>query len=139
MEIWLKVTESLFKTNDIWLKIANIWLKIKIFLEEMGADFSFILAGMLGAIVRLNRQKKLTKFEKFISILVGGVLANYITPLVLYWFNIKYNAGYVVKPNDAESLSEAMRTVEDTVKTQELLIPRLQELYQTKNLQNVVK
>jgi len=31
---------------------------------------------MLGAIVRPNRQKKLTKFEKFISVLVGGVLAN---------------------------------------------------------------
>ncbi|MES2487568.1 MAG: hypothetical protein V4581_16680 [Bacteroidota bacterium] len=57
-------------------------MKLIDFLKAFGLDAVLLLAGIAGGISSLTKTSKLTKSQKFISVLSGGFTANYLTPLV---------------------------------------------------------
>lgn len=63
-------------------------------LKQFGFDVILFVAGISGGIVFLSREKKLNRWEKFISVLSGGLTANYLTPVVADWLNLPNNAVY---------------------------------------------
>ena len=53
-----------------------------------GFDIILFIAGIAGGIAFLTKSPKLTRVQKFTSVLSGGFTANYLTPVVCLWFSI---------------------------------------------------
>lgn len=68
--------------------------EVKQFFKGLGIEIAIIIAGLFGALASVSKEKKMTFFEKFISIIVGGAVSNYITPIVVYWTNAGENTKY---------------------------------------------
>jgi hypothetical protein len=64
------------------------WLKL------MGFEIFLMIAGFMGALVNVSRDKNLTWFEKGITVISGGLIANYITPLILDFIKAGDSARY---------------------------------------------
>lgn len=58
------------------------------YLNEWGIHIALIIAGAVGAFVRMGKEDQLTFWQKTVVILSGGAVANYITPLVFHFVNI---------------------------------------------------
>lgn len=58
------------------------------FFKQLGFEASLFLAGMSGAFVFLTANQKMNKMQRFLTILSGGLSANYLTPLVANWVNL---------------------------------------------------
>lgn len=71
-------------------------MKIIEFLKAFGLDAVLLLAGIAGGISSLTKNSQLTKRQKFISVLSGGLSANYLTPLVGHWLNLTDDVLYGV-------------------------------------------
>ena len=66
---------------------------IKILLD-FGFDIAVFFAGLAGGIAFLTKSPKLSKIQKFTSVLSGGFAANYLTPLVGNWLNLNMDTLY---------------------------------------------
>lgn len=64
------------------------------FLKEFGISTEIFIAGMSGAIVFLTKSNKMTKAERLITTISGGLSANYLTPLVANWLNLDTSVLY---------------------------------------------
>jgi len=71
-------------------------MKLIDFLKAFGLDAVLLLAGIAGGISSLTKTSKLTKSQKFISVLSGGFAANYLTPLVGKWLGLTDDVLYGV-------------------------------------------
>jgi hypothetical protein len=58
------------------------------FLKYIGIETQILLAGMSGSIVFLTKNNKMTKYQQFLTVLSGGLSANYLTPLVGEWLGL---------------------------------------------------
>lgn len=65
-------------------------------LKYLGIETPLFLSGVSGAIVFLTKNTNMTRGEKFLQLLAGGLSANYITPLCLALFNLDEAGGYGV-------------------------------------------
>ncbi len=63
-------------------------------LKHIGIESETFIAGASGAIVFLTNSNEMTKGQKFLTVLAGGLSANYLTPLVATWLNIDNRALY---------------------------------------------
>lgn len=70
------------------------WEDTKHFLKGLGIGFEYVLAGLFGALASVSKDKQMTFLEKFISIIVGGAVANYLTPLLVDWMKAGENTQY---------------------------------------------
>jgi len=52
------------------------------FLESMGIKTILFVAGIAGGLANLMKESNLTYGQRFITVLVGGFSANYLTPVV---------------------------------------------------------
>ena len=52
------------------------------YLDDFGIHLALVVAGMFGAFVMMGKKEELNFWQKLVSILSGGGVANYITPLV---------------------------------------------------------
>jgi ABC-type nickel/cobalt efflux system permease component RcnA len=68
---------------------------IIVFLKNIGIETPIFIAGAAGSISILTK-KRMTWFQKFITVLSGGLAANYLTPLVLHFLDLKGNVTYGV-------------------------------------------
>lgn len=73
---------------------------VKHFFKALGIEVTFILAGLFGALASVSKEKKMSFWEKFVSIIVGGAVSNYITPIVVSWIsageNTKYGIAFIL-------------------------------------------
>ena len=76
-----KVLNSLFNVGE------NVLLKMKFdvlkFLEDIGIGYKYLINGFIGAVI-WAAYKKLRFWEAMRQILIGSVMAGYITPLIAY-------------------------------------------------------
>ena len=63
-------------------------------LKALGIDMIVFIAGLAGGIAFISKGGKLTRFQKFTTVLSGGFTANYLTPLVAEWLNLSDKALY---------------------------------------------
>jgi uncharacterized membrane protein len=63
-------------------------------LKSFGLDVILFTAGLAGGIAFLTKSDKLTRFQKFTTVLSGGFTANYLTPLVASWLNLSESTLY---------------------------------------------
>lgn len=63
-------------------------------LKNIGVETQIFIAGMSGAVVFLTKSRNMTKTERFLTILSGGLSANYLTPLVANWLNLDKSVLY---------------------------------------------
>ena len=59
-----------------------ILLEIIQFLDTIGIKVSLIMSGFAGGLASVDRKQKVSFWAKFISLISGGLSANYLTPLV---------------------------------------------------------
>jgi len=64
------------------------------FLETLGIKTILFIAGVGGGLANLMNESKLTYWQKFITVLVGGFSANYLTPIVGGVMNLKDDTLY---------------------------------------------
>ncbi len=57
-------------------------------LKYIGLEVPVFLAGTSGAIVFLSKSSNMTHSQRFLTVLSGGLSANYLTPLVGNWLNL---------------------------------------------------
>lgn len=57
-------------------------------LKYLGIETPSFIAGMSGGIAVLTKNKDMTKVQKFFTIMSGGCIANYLTPVMVYYFNL---------------------------------------------------
>jgi hypothetical protein len=65
-------------------------------LKIIGIEAPVFMAGSSGAIVFLTKNNKMTKMQRFLTVLSGGLSANYVTPLAAYWLNLDNSVLYGV-------------------------------------------
>jgi len=65
-------------------------------LKHIGIEPAIFISGMSGAISLLTKNSKMTKYEKFLTLLSGGLSANYLAPLVAKLLNVdpSYQFGF---------------------------------------------
>lgn len=63
-------------------------------LDDLGISLPLIVAGVMGGFVKTGNEKRLTLKARIFSILSGGAIANYLTPLVLDWARISEASKY---------------------------------------------
>ena len=63
-------------------------------LENLGINIALIIAGIFGSIVSMGNRKGLTIWERIISWLSGGAIANYLTPVIIGMINISESSKY---------------------------------------------
>ena len=61
-------------------------------LKELGIDLPLIMAGFSGGFATLMKNKGLSWGEKAVVLGSGGMIANYITPLVAEFINVSENS-----------------------------------------------
>lgn len=64
------------------------------FLKYIGIESQTFIAGMSGAVVFLTKSKNMTRTQQFLTVLSGGLSANYLTPVVANWFNLNPSVLY---------------------------------------------
>lgn len=68
------------------------------YLEDVGIHVALIIAGSVGAFVKMGKKNELNYWQKVVVILSGGAIANYITPWVFHFINVsedmKYGIGF---------------------------------------------
>lgn len=70
---------------------------MKQLLSEIGINLSLTLAGLSGSVAMLWRQrKKMNITEQTLTILSGTLSANYLTPLVVSYLDLRSGAEYGV-------------------------------------------
>lgn len=65
-------------------------------LKALGIETASFIAGSSGAIVFLSKTKKMTKTQQFLTVLSGGLSANYLTPLAIKLLGLEQNLVYGV-------------------------------------------
>lgn len=63
-------------------------------LKHFGIDMILLIAGMAGGIAFISKGGKLSRFQKFTTVVSGGFTANYLTPIVAEWLNLSDKALY---------------------------------------------
>tara|TARA_R100000655_G_C2963166_1_gene189222 strand:- start:623 stop:931 length:309 start_codon:yes stop_codon:yes gene_type:complete len=64
------------------------------YLNDWGIHLALIIAGGVGAFVRMGKKDELNFWQKSVVILSGGSIANYLTPVVFSWINITEDLKY---------------------------------------------
>jgi hypothetical protein len=60
-----------------------------LFLREIGIDLALVFTGLIGGSMMLsNTKRKLSFGQKFLMVGSGALLANYVTPLILWSFGM---------------------------------------------------
>lgn len=65
-------------------------------LKYIGIEAPVFMAGSSGAIVFLQKKGNMTKMQQFLTVLSGGLSANYLTPLAGDWFHLDHKVLYGV-------------------------------------------
>ena len=63
-------------------------------LKYIGIEAQIFIAGMSGAVVFLTKSNKMTKYQQFLTVMAGGLSANYLTPIVGEWLKLPDNVLY---------------------------------------------
>lgn len=70
---------------------------MKEFLMDLGFNIGLALSGLLGSLVTIWRsKKKMNVKEQAISMIAGTLSANYLTPLVISFMDLKDNTQFGV-------------------------------------------
>lgn len=70
---------------------------MKEFLMDLGFNIGLALSGLLGSLVTIWRsKKKMNVKEQAISLIAGTLSANYLTPLVISFMDLKDNTQFGV-------------------------------------------
>ena len=77
-----------FKKGKKRKKLVDYIQEIQDIIIFIGIKFSFFLAGFFGALTHFSENKKLSWIKKIIILISGGLIANYITPIIIYFFNL---------------------------------------------------
>lgn len=67
---------------------------IKEILQEFGINIPIIVAGIVGGFVSISDNKGLKTREKITALLVGGAVANYVTPFLVILLNWSSASNY---------------------------------------------
>lgn len=62
--------------------------------KEMGIEAPVFIAGLSGAWVFVTNTKNISKMQRFLMLLSGGLSANYLTPLVAGWLHLDNSVLY---------------------------------------------
>ena len=86
---------------------------IKEIFNEVGIEFSMLFAGLAGALASITKEKELTRTQRFITVIVGGFLSAYLTPLISLAINMpeqaKYGVGFVIGYSGLRSVEWIIR------------------------------
>ena len=66
------------------------------FLGQIGINLVLFIAGFVGGLSSVDRRKDFTFWQKMTSLLSGGFSANYLTPVISDWLNLRDSTLYGV-------------------------------------------
>lgn len=64
------------------------------YLNDWGIHFALVLAGGVGAFVRMGKNDELNRWQKWLVIGTGGAVANYLTPVVFHFIKVSDDLRY---------------------------------------------
>jgi hypothetical protein len=73
---------------------------MKDFFLQFGLEMKLLFAGFAGALASITKEKELSWFQRFVTVLVGGFVSTYMTPIVSKTINVgdemKYGVGFIL-------------------------------------------
>ena len=73
---------------------------LKELFNEVGIEFATLFAGLAGGLASITKEKELTRGQRFITVVVGGLVSAYLTPLFSKIISMpdefKYGVGFVL-------------------------------------------
>ena len=87
------------------------------YLDDFGIHLALVIAGMFGAFVMMGKKEELNFWHKLVSVISGGGVANYLTPLVFDLVNlpqdIQYGVGFILGYFGLESVKFILHKLKD--------------------------
>lgn len=73
---------------------------LKEIFDEVGIEVASLFAGLAGGLASITKEKELTRTQRFITVVVGGLISAYLTPVFGIFLNMpdqaKYGVGFVI-------------------------------------------
>lgn len=69
-------------------------MTLKEILHDYGIDLAIIVAGVMGGFVAMSSKKGVGFWGKVASVVSGGAVANYLTPLIADWLDWSNSSRY---------------------------------------------
>lgn len=73
---------------------------LKEIFDEVGIEVASLFAGLAGGLASITKDKNLTRGQRFITVVVGGLISAYLTPIFGIFLNMpdqaKYGIGFVI-------------------------------------------
>ena len=73
---------------------------LKEIFNEVGIEVASLFAGLAGGLASITKEKELTRTQRFITVVVGGLISAYLTPVFGIFLNMpdqaKYGVGFVI-------------------------------------------
>lgn len=63
-------------------------------LKAVGVELVLFIAGLAGAFVNLTNRKDITVVERVTTVICGGLIANYMTPVFINFLNTSTSISY---------------------------------------------
>lgn len=92
--------------------------------KYLGINIALIIAGVMGSLVQVGGQKELGFWAKFTAIISGGAIANYLTPMLVNWFNwsesSQYGFGFMLGFMGLKGVEMVIRAVQKKLGNEEI-------------------
>ena len=72
----------------------NLLEEIMKWFKELGIELVLFLAGLFGAFVNVSKDKNLTLLERLMTVISGGLVANYMTPVFMSFLKLSDKISY---------------------------------------------
>lgn len=73
---------------------------VKELFKEFGLDIAVLFAGFAGSLASITKEKNLSRGQRIVTVLVGGLVAAYMTPIFGNMWQLsdelKYGIGFVL-------------------------------------------
>jgi hypothetical protein len=73
---------------------------VKELFKEFGLDLAVLFAGFAGSLASITKEKNLSRWQRVVTVAVGGLIAAYMTPIFGNMWSLseefKYGIGFVL-------------------------------------------
>jgi len=89
--------------------------------KSIGVDPGLFLTGVFGAVLNLNTKNGLNVWENLSTLITGGLVTNYLTPLVCSYFSVfnslQYSIAFLIGYSGLKAMEYVLQVVHEFIQS----------------------